>query len=110
MAQAFRERLQNLRDELDRVVSSNKSCIPALAVLGVVVPLVLWAVLYFAQFSFVMDEDSSNPKDRSRSAKKMGCGRRYHHRDLDHIVPAHLCPSFSKKGNSVACSTLMNEK
>jgi Mn2+/Fe2+ NRAMP family transporter len=72
MSQGLRERLKSLREELDRVVGGGKSCLPAVAVLGVVVPLVVWAILYFAQFSFVMDEDSKDPGSKTRSIKKLG--------------------------------------
>jgi hypothetical protein len=66
------QRLNSLKEELDNCVSSSKSCLPALAVIGVVVPLVVWAVLYFGKFSFVVDDDPSSKDGKERSAKKIG--------------------------------------
>jgi|SRR5208337_4799910 len=69
MSQGLRERLQALRHELDQVVGAGKSCLPAIVVLGITVPLIVWAILYFSQLSIVMDDD---PKGKSRSTKKLG--------------------------------------
>jgi Mn2+/Fe2+ NRAMP family transporter len=72
MSQGLRERLQALRHELDQVVGAGKSCLPAVVVLGITVPLVVWAILYFSQLSIVMDDDPNDPKGKSRSTKKLG--------------------------------------
>jgi hypothetical protein len=61
MSKDFQERIDALQSELDKCMNSesSSSCVPALLVLGAVVPILVWFVLYFVRPSIVTKENDS---------------------------------------------------
>lgn len=69
MSDKFRERLTLLRQELNKCVKPESfSCVPAVLVIGVTIPVIVWFFLYFLSPRFVLTEDDHGEK-RIRSAK-----------------------------------------
>ena len=67
----FKSRVDELSRRIDSAkagVASKEKCVPTLMIIGVIVPILLWLVLYFTQPSFVQQKEGDK---YTRSTRKV---------------------------------------
>lgn len=62
MSSSFESQVQALQERINKQeskIASKEKCLPTMLIAGIVVPFLLWALLYFLQPSFVQKKDGT---------------------------------------------------